>query len=299
MKPLRMRRAITLLITLSVLAAMMALLGVLFSYLEKAREAVGEDAATIQADLLREDLESLLKKSLQGKERRKEERQVLFSTPLPLYDEEGRFGLLARCEPYADRIPLFWLGWEKKDPRRYELARKLFEELTQKAELQDPDRLFEMIVEDLWGKKREFGIDVFVNKRPGSFSAEEMRSIVREYRFEEDDPHVERIDWEGAFRLQSLTRPIRYLEKDFLSLQTVAYLFDQEIQTVKEDYAPGDLASYLETIGENEESYSWLFDKNGTLPIHCDVGYSFREKQYNITFDYREGRIENFAIQKE
>jgi len=67
LKLLRQRHAVTLLITLSVIAAMLTLIGVLFGYLETARKEAGNKAAILQADLLRSDLQKLLRKYLKGK----------------------------------------------------------------------------------------------------------------------------------------------------------------------------------------------------------------------------------------
>ncbi len=293
-----MRKGITLLITLSVIAAMFGLLGILFSSLESARKKAEEKAATLQADLLREDLTNLLHKYLKSKPS-VNTLQTLYSTPLPLYGNGGDFGLLAQCGPLFDRIPISWLGFDENPKRkeRYELAKTLFERLTDEAQLRDPSRLYEMLRNALRGTRIVFGEEAWLQPPKGAMNEHSFKRILDEYRFLADDPSVYTIDWKGYFLLQNLEGYGQGLDRDFLAPKVVAYLYDLEPTLVEADYVPGQLNTFLESVGADKKRYSRLFRPQKSPAMRCEGRVTFREGQYNIGFDYLDGRIARFEFQ--
>ena len=295
-----MRRGVTLLITLSVIAAMLALIGVLFGYLEQARSHADSKASMIQADLLREDLGQLLAKYLKEKPSASTLKQ-LYATPLPIYNEKGTFGVLARCRPFLDRIPLVWLGWKENASHRqhHRLARRLFERLSDEAELREPGKLYELILRQLNGIHQEFGNTGNLGQKSGTLTPETFREILDDYRFLADDPRVYRVDWEKYFQIRSSAVPPEGIDKDFLAPAIVSFLFDLDPALVREEYSPGDLDKFLRSVGESAERYQWLFRNRPAVAMHCNLLYSFREGQYNASFDYLDKRIENFELQKQ
>ncbi len=293
-----MRRGVTLLITLSVIAAMFGLLGVLFASLESARNKAEEKAATLQADLLREDLGTLLRKYLKSKPS-VNTLQTLYSTPLPIYDGTGDFGILARCRPLFDRIPLSWLGLDEnsKQKERFELAKALFDHLTEEAQLRDPGRLYEMLRSTLRGRRSLFGEEAWLQAPKGAMNERSFEHILDDYRFLADDPSVYTIDWKGYFLLENIDGSAQGLDRDFLAPKVVAYLYDLEPTLVKADYTPGRLNTFLESVGADKKRYKRLFQDREEPAMHCKGRITFREGQYNLSFDYLDGRIARFEFQ--
>lgn len=279
---------------------MLTLMGVLFSYLETARTQAGKRAATIEADLLREDMYSLLKKYLKGKPDIPT-LQALYSTPLPIYEQSGAFGLQAHCRPLLNRIPISWLGLENdsKQQEQYQLAKNLFDKVAEDAELRDSEKLYNLIIDSLKGNRLEFGEATPPAKKRNSMGVEEFRKILDDYRFSTDDPNVYRAKWERYFRLQTLDVPEKRIDSEFLSPELVAYLFDLDPAIVGSEYTPGQLEDFLKSIGVEKGRYSWLLASKGPLAMHCSIRYSYREGEYNAEFDYVGKRIEHFEFQKQ
>jgi hypothetical protein len=296
---LRKRRAVTLLITLSVIATMLALVGVLFGYLETARQKAEYKSATLQASLLRQDLQVLLQKYLKNPS--KETLQHFYSSPLVISEEQGKFDLMAHCKPLLGRIPISWLGNDEnpKMLQAHQLARELFDSLCEKAELKDPFRLYEMIRLTLRGTLPSFGEAGWLSTFPGLLGPNTFKRILDDYRFIADDPNVYRVPWKDYFLMNTFPVKPRGLDREFLSPELVAYLYGQDLGYVRSNYTRGEIENFLQNNGLEEEAaqYRWLFAQKPPLAFQCTVLYSFREKQYNLTFDYRNGRIEHFAIQ--
>ncbi len=295
----RRRKAVTLLITLSVIAVMIGLLGILYGYLDEARKKANDQSVLIQGTLVRSDLQKLLAKYLSDKPSLKT-LQTIQNTPLPIYDVSGNFGITLQCNLLNDRIPLAWLRAPDKSPdakKRHNLAMDLAEKLTERAQLRDPERLIEMIQEALSGKRRRMGNLTWLQDKAGAIEKSTFEALLREYRFESDDPNVDRIDWQRYFLLRPLPSSLEKLNKQFLTPELVSTLYDQDLQSVKENYTPGALDEFLSSIGEDER-YTWLYAKSPIAALHCEGNLNFREAGYNIAFDYLQKRIEHFEIRR-
>ena len=280
---------------------MLALVGVLFGYLESTRQQAENNAAVIQADLLRSDLQNLLRKYLKENPSLST-LQTFYDTPIPIYEETGSFGLTAHCEPLLNRLPLGWLGEEAlPDPQqRYHLARKLFDTLAKRAELREPGTLYTMIVAALHGEVSSFAADTRFAKRFAGMSPKTFGYLLDDYRFAADDPNVYRVNWRNYFQLRSFRGKFpNEIDKEFLPAELVAFLYDEALETVKELYVPGHFSEYLAESGAEKKRYSRLFQKKPPLAMHCSILYSFRESQYNVQFDFLGKRIEHFEFQKQ
>ncbi len=295
------RKGVTLLITLSVIAVMLALVGILMGTLSSARAHAAHNSALLQADLLRNDVSRLLDRYLKGHPS-KETLSTLYSTPLTLVSKEGDFTLTASCKPFYDRIPLKWLAGNREDPkqrRQVLLALDLFERITDEAQIKDPDLLLEMLRTTLSGRHERFGIsDGFRRKQSLGIDRRSLQNLLEDYRFSADDPNVYRIEWERYFRLRSLGKETVGLDSDYVAPALVAYLYDLDSNVVKEDYIPGKLKDFLKTLGEDSQRYRWLFSPAPSKSaMDCRLNYSFREGQYNVSFLYVNRRIEDFDVQ--
>ncbi len=288
-----MRSAITLLITLSVIATMIALMGVMFKYLDVARNKAEIKASLIEANLLSADMRQILRQIL-GKKPSKSTMQTLFETPLGLRSENGEFGMMISCHPLANRINIRWLGLEgvAGKEKASSLAQSLFDTLADEANIRDSMLLKEKIVEALTQiNSTALGLSSRINKKKGILTFKKFQEILDSYRYEADDEYVYRIPWQKYF---SFGIDVDTIDGDFISLELLAFLYDIDINVVRENFQMGSLDSFLSEIGEKRTAYSWLFSKK-VLPIaQCQAAYSFREGRYGFQFNYIDRRIEGF-----
>jgi len=290
-----MRPAITLLITLSVIATMIALMGVMFKYLDVARKKAEVKASMIQANLLSADVSQLLRQTL-GKKPSKSTMQTLFETPLGLSAESGEFSMGIRCQPLASRINITWLGLENmaKKQKAYSLASSLFEMLTDKANLRDSALLKEKITAALKpGKNSTFGVPSRINKKKGIITFKKFQELLDDYRFETDDKRVYRIPWQRYFSFGTSEEKV---DGDFASPELLAFLYDVDLNVVRENYQLGALNQFLSEIGESRAAYKWLFSEKALAVAQCKASYTFRKGSYGFTFNYMHGKVEGFEF---
>jgi len=292
-----MRPAVTLLITLSVIATMIALMGVMFKYLDVARERAEVKASMIQANLLSADMTTLLRQIL-GKSPSVSTMKTLFETPLGLSTQSKEFSMSITCQPLANRINIMWLGLgdNSRKQKEYSLAQSLFEMLADKANLRSTTAFKERILATLkqdYGTT--FGVPSRLNKKKGIITFKEFQQILDDYRYEEDDIRVYRIPWQKYFSFGISEQKI---DGDFISPELLAFLYDVDIAVVQEDFQMGALHSFLSEIGESRDPYKWLFaDAKKALPLaQCKASYSFRKGSYGFVFNYIDKRIEGFEF---
>jgi len=292
-----MRPAITLLITLSVIATMIALMGVMFKYLDVARGKAEVKASMIQANLLSADMGQMLRQIL-GKKPSKSTMKTLFETPLGLSAQSGEFAMTISCNPLANRVNITWLGLEGvgKKQKAFSLAQSLFEMLTDQVNLRDAALLREKILAELkQTNSMVFGESSRINKKKGIISFKKFQEILDDYRYEADDTRIYRIPWQKYFSFGISEQKI---DGDFISPELLAFLYDVEIDVVQEDFEMGALDHFLTEIGETKATYKWLFSKpKKALPIaQCKASYRFRKGSYSFQFNYVDRRIEGFEF---
>jgi len=290
-----MRPAITLLITLSVIATMIALMGVMFKYLDVARGKAEVKASMIQANLLSADVSQFLRQIL-GKKPSKSTMQTLFETPLGLSAESGEFSMGISCQPLASRINITWLGLENRATKQkaYSLASSLFEMLTDKVNLRDSTLLKEKITAALKpGRSSTFGVPSRINKKKGIITFKKFQELLDDYRFETDDNRVYRIPWQRYFSFGTSEEKV---DGDFASPELLAFLYDVDLNVVRENYQLGALNQFLSEIGESRTAYKWLFSEKALAVAQCKASYTFRKGNYGFVFNYMHGKVEGFEF---
>ena len=292
----KMRSAVALLITLSIIASMLTLMGVMFGYLGAAKKKAEIKASMLQANIMRDDVGTFLKQIL-GKKPSKGRLKLLFQTPLAVSAENGEFNVAIACDPVANRINMAWLGMgeKAKDQKRFALAEAVFDMLTGRVNLRDSSLLKEKIIAAVRQKdSTKFGQPRRLNEKKGIITFERFMQIVDEYRFEVDDPSVYKIDWEKYF---SFGLKDDHLDGDFITPELLAFLYDVDINIVREGQKFGNLDKSLEEIGGlSKDRYKWLFSQKPIPEAECRVSYSHGKGYYNFKFNYIAGRTENFEF---
>ena len=302
-----MRRGVTLFITLSIIAAMLALIGVVFKYLETARAEAEVKASLIQGNILYADARSAIRRLL-GKTPRNSTYKTFYTTPLAIAAEGGEFGAMIQCSPIADRPNIAWLGMDgdRNHPFHFEVAEKIYELITQKVNLVDPSGLHQMIVDTLKRKKlKRFNILSNINKKKGTISLREFQSILDTYRYETDDPKVYSIPWQTWF---AFGEDLGKIDSNFIKPEVLAAIFDIDLRLIQgeDGFAMGDsLKHFLEENGLDLSLYEWhsrdkkyeLFAKNHPVDaMECTISYAFRDGQYAFRFGYINKRVVNFEF---
>jgi len=104
------KEGFALMITLSVLAVLIALTMILLSYFEEVQEDAADTTALIQANVYYSDITIIFDKF----KKKKNLFSRLYLFPVPLRSEDGRFTLLLRCSPLSNGVNINWLAMEKK-----------------------------------------------------------------------------------------------------------------------------------------------------------------------------------------
>ena len=298
-----MRKGVVLFITLSVIAAMLAMVGVIFAYLEKSRANASYTAALIQADLLlsdsRDTITALLKKGGKDKEIKKTILSTLYLAPVTLQAEENEelFATLS-CRPMDGGIDINWLSLENNSSAlyMYEAAQSVFDQLVERYNVQNAALLLSRIMQALTGEEgsgeeRQGRLE----QKKGIIDLFQIKEIVRSYRFEEDDSSVEEINWESYFTFDPQSKMV---DGNYISAELIASYFDIELDFVKEEWFEGDdLKIFVAGHGGDTSKYnSKLFSPEALERMRCRISYGYQGNVYAFGFDYLEGEAEKFEF---
>jgi hypothetical protein len=286
------KRGFALLITLSVLAVLIALTGVLLSYFDEVRKDATATKAVIQGNLYYADI----KKIIMGFKEKKTLFSTLYLTPVPLASPDGRFDVLLQCRPRANGVNINWLGKES-DPKmgeQFKAAQNLFEAIAQNYDLEDAGRLEEMLLAEMQGK------NPFIQKpdnrllqKNGIISFKQFGCILQQYQFETDDQRVSLVPWEKYFVFGNNGELI---DGDYLSAELIALLFDIDLETVKEEWTEGGmkLKDFVQQMGGSYNDK--LYAKEFVEEAKCSVQYAYQDERFEFTFIESQGEVKDFEF---
>ena len=302
-KVVRMRQGVVLFITLSVIASMLALVGVIFSYLDKSRDNASHTAALIQADLIFRDskatIEALLKKGSKDKKIKKMVLDTLYLAPVTLQAEENEelFTTLD-CRPLDDGVDINWLGLEGNSTAQhlYTAAQVVFDQLVEQYGVQDAMLLLSQIRSAIGAEEEdESPTQGRLEPKKGIIALSQLQKIVRNYRFTTDDNTVEQIKWGEYFSFDPESTAI---DGSYLSAEFIALFFEIELESVQEEWFKGeDLKAFVSTFGGDLSRYvDKLFAAESLERLQCRITYGYQGKIYAMGFDYIEGKARKFEF---
>lgn len=299
---IKLRRGVALFITLSVIAGMLVLVGVVFSYLEVGKREASRTAALIQANLLYRDsvdtINAIL--TLSGREKGGKEKalEILYAAPLVLQPEESAYFATVSCKPLDNGVNINWLKYEnnESEQKKYEMVRETFGRLADQYGIRNADGLYEMIRDDVHGKESGYRERTGrLEKKKGIISLTQFQRIVKTYRFLEDDPSVEEIDWKAFFVFDENAVQIdaNYISSEFISLY-----FGMDLAFVRDEWIEGALSlkTFLSENGVLGEYDKSIFSENPLERMNCMITYGQGEEAYLFGFDYVEGKAERFEF---
>ncbi|HIP28389.1 MAG TPA: hypothetical protein EYG82_04365 [Sulfurovum sp.] len=291
------KEGFALMVTLSVLAVLIALTMVLLSYFEEVQEDAADTTALIQADVYYSDITTIFDKF----KKKKDLFSRLYLFPVPLLSEDGRFTLLLRCSALSNGANINWLAMEKNNAMQdaYSFSQTVFDFLTQEYNLQDASRLYEMLIAEIEGKE-EFTKNLMgrLRQKKGIISYKQFAQIVSRYQLEVDDPQVSQIPWEKYFTFSSNAKVI---DAEYSSAELLSLLFDLDVQALREWQGQIEDKSTLESFvrengGNYKEREKLIAGKEFLEESQCTVAYQSAERQYNFRFEYIQGEAKHFEF---
>jgi len=295
------RQGFALLVTLSVLAVVIALTTVLLSYFEKVQQDSSNTKALIQANIYHTNITNIF----QNFKNKETLFSVLYTTALPLQTPEGEFSLVLQCDPLYKGVNINWLALANDSKRslQYTLAQGLFEALAQEYSLEDAGRLQEMLIEEIGSKNRLVVKEQSrLHQKNGIISYRQFAEILNRYQFEVDDPQIGTVPWEKYF---SFSPKAEKIDAKYSSPELLSYLFEIDVETVKEWSTSleepleekGTLESFvLDNGGDYAQWKSILAGEVFLEAAECTVGYAVAQKQYRFGFEYIDGEAKYFEF---
>ena len=297
-----MRKGIVLFITLSVIVAMIALVGVIFSYLHKAKQDASYTAALIQADIFFRDTSEAISKLLKNANKDKNIKETILSTlyaaPLTLQPEDSELFTTIACSPLSNGVNINWLGEEEGETisPSFLAAEKVFDYLVDEYAISNATLLREKLAEAI----NQEGLLVPINPRrlkdkKGISSLSQLLLIVRAYQFETDDKGINSIPWEKFF---SFDKDAKTIDGNYISAELIAILFEMDLKAVIDDWIEGeDIKEFASANAVDASLYNTkLFNTVLVEHMHCDVTYSYQGEIYSFGFDYLEEKAEKFEF---
>ena len=301
------KKGFALILTLSVLAVIIALTGVLIGYLDNVRRDATYTKALIQGNLYYSDLKSML--DTKFKSNRKGLYTQLYQTSIPLSSPDGRFSLMIHCRPLANGVNINWLGLGNNQQMvdQYTAVLKVFEAIVQRYNLEDATRLQEMILEAI-GKQDETFVQPEqsrLRQKNGIISYQQFEAILQRYQFEVDDPKVSLVPWKKLFVFNEIKRDKQgkvisgdKIDGDYITPELISLLFDIDLATVKEEWIESGtkLKAFVQNMGEDDKYSSKLFTKEFLPMTWCEVSYEYGGERFMFKFVDILKEVKNFEF---
>jgi hypothetical protein len=289
----KMRKGVVLFITLSVIAAMLAMIGVIYSYLSRSRDDAAYTAALIESNLLFRDsqdaISKIFDKTKNDKEMRKGVLDILYLAPLTLQADGSDEYATLTCKPLNSGVDINWLSLEDNATARplYNMAISTFDAIVDKYEISNGSLLLSKIVdfkEEYQGR---------LEQKKGIIELSQLESIIREYRFESGDVGKDQIPWESyfSFDIEATT-----IDANYISAELVSLIFDIEFSLVSDGWSMGsDLKQFIVNNGGDISKYNKkIFREEPNDSMRCRVIYGYQDSSYAFEFKYLEGRAVEF-----
>jgi len=282
-----------LIITLSVLSVVIALTVVLLSYFNEVKEDSDTTKALIQADVYYADIVGQFNKF----SKKKSLFNQLYRRPVALRTEDGRFSMILRCNPLSKGVNINWLALQRGEKKQhlFQEAQLLFDTLVQEYDLEDPDRLLEMILLEIGlGQKFVKPEQSRLIQKNGIISYQQFSGILNRYEMEVDDLKVGRVPWQKYF---SFSLKSEKIDAEYSSAELISFLFDIDLKTVREwkrSIPKPSLVSFVnDNAGNYDEKKNLLAGSTFLGESRCSVNYG---GGYKFTFDYIQGEAKYFEF---
>ena len=297
------KTGIALFITLMVVASIMSIMAVSFSYLDKVRKDAGVTSALIQVNLMYENTVKILKRFFPKGSNNSDKLNLIYTMPLMLSEEKSNFSVNLTCKALITAVPINWLDSDLQE--KESLAKEILNYVVNLYEIEDANKLEEILRQEITGNHIE-SIDYKprVKRQKGIVSAEQFYRVITNYAIEYDDLKALDVPWDKYFSFIPVTNTTK-IDGAYPSAEFVSAAFDIPIDIVQDawhkDPTLGSevpnitLASFLK-----ENNYpspdKKIYSKKALNAMHCEEKFLYQEKQYGFKFNYIEGRSNNFEF---
>ena len=294
-----------LFITLLIIASILSIVAVSFSYLEKAQDDASEASSLIQGNLLYKNTTNILKRIFPKEKTDSKKLDILYTIPLMLSEENSGFMVNLQCSPLMVGLPIGWLDEEqtKKTPEKYELARKILTYILETFEIKEPSELEQLIFSEISGiKEYSSDFEPRIKSKRGIFSRKQFDRLLLKYRMEHDDINIFKVPWEKFFVFIRLSDTAK-IDGEYLSKEVISAAFDISLDVVRDSWITDSkqgkkqtLQLFLSENGASDMPHKKLFSKKGLNAMHCEETYAYRDNHYRFSFDYANERSANFEF---
>jgi len=294
------KQGIALFITLMVIASIMSIIAVSFTYLEKVQKDAGTTSATIQGNLLYSNTIDVLKRFFPAGSDNSDKLELIYTMPLILSEGKSGFSLNVSCKPLMVGTPISWLDQEltKKVPEKTTLTKEVLETLMEQYEIEDPNGLEEILLEAITGKHfRNGDYESRIKSKKGIVSKKQFETLITNYFLIYDDPKVLTVPWDKYFSFTKVDTKTK-IDGTYLSAEFISVAFDIPIEIVQDSWIIGEstLATFLKENAISTPINKKIYANKALNAMHCEQTYAYQGRQYGFNFDYIEGRSGNFEF---
>ncbi len=301
------KKGIALFITLLIIASILSIVAVSFSYLEKVQKDASKVSALIQGNLLYKNTTEILKRFFPKGKVDSKKIDMIYNLPLILNEPESGFNINLKCNPLLIAVPIKWLDREftKKKPQRLEFAQKILQSILEEYEIEEPNKLEEIIVAKVNGYDIESGYQKRLKAKKGLFSKKEFYNILLDYRLRFDDIKVFKIPWDRYFVFIDVTTNA-VIDGAYITPELISIAFNIPLQSVKDDWNIDNLEEdkmtlkkFLTQNGTSEAFDKKLFSETALNAMSCEESFAYKDRYYSFSFDYSDERSINFEFNGE
>jgi len=294
------KQGIALFITLMVIASIMSIIAVSFSYLEKVQKDAGTTSAIIQGDLLYKNTTTVLKRFFPAGKDNTEKLKLIYTMPLMLSESNSGFSLNLTCKPLLTGVPISWLHkdsvWNQAE--KTNLAKDTLTAVMELYEIEEANSLEELIMKELsqeTSQNEHYQSRVLTQK--GINSKHQFDRIIMDYRLLYDDPKALLVPWERYFSFVQVQKKTK-IDGIYLSPEFISVAFEMPIEIVRDTWIVGEstLISFLKENSIIAPVNKTVYSNKALSAMHCQQTYAYRDGQYKFNFDYIEGRSGNFEF---
>ncbi|NOZ90626.1 MAG: hypothetical protein GXO60_04990 [Epsilonproteobacteria bacterium] len=303
------KRGIALFITLLVIASILSIVAVSFSYLEKVQKDAGKISALIQGNLLYKNTTEILKKIFPKGKTDSKKLQMVYTLPLILSEPKSGFNINLQCKPLLTGIPIKWLDEEftKKVPEKSDLARGVLSKVIQKYEIEEPSRLEGLILEQVTEKEEQNNeYKPRLKYKKNILSKKQFDRILLDYRIRYDDNKVFQIPWDKYFIFTDVSDNTT-IDGEYISPELISMIFDIPLDSVKDSWQVDTsleekrttLKEFLAQNSSSEYFNKKLYSEKALNAMRCEETYTYRDTHFGFSFDYSNERNRNFEFNGE
>ncbi len=294
------KTGIALFITLMVIASIMSIIAVSFTYLEKVQKSAGTTSALIQANIFYGNTVAILKKFFPTGSDNREKLELIYSMPLILNDDQSEFSVTLSCQALMSGVPINWLDNKqtKKNPEQETLANEVLKNVMELYQIENTNALQELLLEEITGvSSQNNNYKPRLKKQKGINSKQQFNKLILDYTLKYDDDHALAVPWEKYFSFLPVTTQTR-IDGVFLSPEFISVAFDIPLEVVQSEWIIGEstLSTFLQNSGVVATINKKIYANKALNAMHCEERFLYQEKQYEFKFNYIEGRSNNFEF---